>query len=52
MKNKKMNELINKTMKITKYKEKWMIKIVRNLHNLIENVKLILKITLILFYHA
>jgi hypothetical protein len=41
MKNKKKNVLINKTMKITKYKEKWMIKIARNNHNLIENVKLI-----------
>ncbi len=42
MKNKK-NELINKAMKITKYNEKWMIKIARNNHNhnLIENVKLI-----------
>ncbi len=43
MKNKKKNELMNKTMKITNYKEKWMIKIVRNNHNhnLIQNVKLI-----------
>ena len=33
MKNNKMNESNNKTIKIM-YKEKWMIKKARNLHNL------------------